>query len=151
MKSRLHERYQNELKAQLRERLGLENDLALPRLEKITVSTGTGKVKENKKHLADAVEILTRITGQHAVVTKARKPIAQFKLREGMPVGAMVTLRGERTYEFVDRLISVVIPRIRDFRGVPKGLDGAGNYTLGLAEQTVFPEIDIDKVEIRRA
>ncbi len=147
MKSRLHERYQNELKAQLRERLGLENDLALPRLEKITVSAGTGKVKENKKHLADTVEILTRITGQHAVVTKARKPIAQFKLRAGMPVGAMVTLRGQRAYEFLDRLISVVIPRIRDFRGLPRAFDAQGNYNLGLAEQSVFPEIDTDLLE----
>lgn len=110
MRPRLREIYDKEVRARLRERLGTQNDMALPKLEKITVSAGVGKAKENKKLLSDAVEVLTRATGQKAVITKARKPIAQFKLRAGMPVGAMVTLRGDMAYEFLDRLISVVIP-----------------------------------------
>ena len=106
-----------------------------------------GKAKDNKKLLQDAVEIVTRVTGQKTVVTKARRPIAQFKLREGMPVGCMVTLRGDRAFEFLDRLISVVIPRIRDFRGLPRRADGQGNYNMGIVEQSVFPEIGTDLLE----
>jgi large subunit ribosomal protein L5 len=147
MRPRLRESYDKEIRARLMERLALKNDMALPKLEKITVSAGVGKAKENKKLLTDAVEILTRVTGQKAVITKARKPIAQFKLRAGMPVGAMVTLRGDRAYEFLDRLISVVIPRIRDFRGLPRKSDAQGNYNMGLQEQSVFPEIDTDLLE----
>jgi large subunit ribosomal protein L5 len=147
MHARLQETYKNEVVPRLMERLGTKNVMALPRLEKITVSAGVGRAKDNKKYLTDAVEILTRITGQKAVVTKARKPIAQFKLRAGMPVGTMVTLRGVRAYEFLDRLIAVVIPRIRDFRGLPRSFDRYGNYNMGIAEQSVFPEIDTDLLE----
>jgi large subunit ribosomal protein L5 len=147
MRARLREKYDAEVKARLKERLAIQNVMALPRLDKITVSAGVGKAKENKKLLTDTVEILTRVTGQKAVITKARRPIAQFKLRAGMPVGAMVTLRGERAYEFLDRLISVVIPRIRDFRGLPRKTDAQGNYNMGIAEQSVFPEIDTDLLE----
>jgi large subunit ribosomal protein L5 len=145
--ARLRKRYHDEIRASLKERLGIQNDLAVPRLEKITVSCGVGKAKDNKKFLQTAVEILTRVTGQKAVVTKARRSIAQFKLRDGMPIGAKVTLRGDRAYEFLDRLVSVVIPRIRDFRGLPRNFDAAGNYNMGLAEQSVFPEIDTDLLE----
>ena len=144
---RLRTMYQTDVKAKLKERLGLDNEMALPRLEKITVSCGVGKAKDNKKLLQDAVEILNRVTGQKSVITKARRPIAQFKLREGMPVGCMVTLRGDRAWEFLDRLISVVIPRIRDFRGLPRKVDGHGNYNMGIAEQSVFPEIGTDLLE----
>jgi large subunit ribosomal protein L5 len=147
MRPRLREIYDKEVRARLRERLGTQNDMALPKLEKITVSAGVGKAKENKKLLSDAVEVLTRATGQKAVITKARKPIAQFKLRAGMPVGAMVTLRGDMAYEFLDRLISVVIPRIRDFRGLSRTFDAQGNYNMGLQEQSVFPEIEGDLLE----
>jgi large subunit ribosomal protein L5 len=140
--ARLQERYAKEVRPRLRERLRLENDLEVPRLQKITLSMGVGDAVENKKVLETAVASLTRIAGQKAVVTLARKSVSQWKVRAGMPIGAKVTLRGARAYEFLDRLISVVIPRIRDFRGLPKKLDGRGNYNLGLAEQTVFPEID---------
>ena len=145
--ARLRTMYESEVKPKLKERLGLENEMALPRLEKITLSCGVGGAKDNKKLLQDALEILTKITGQKAVVTKARRPIAQFKLREGMPVGAIVTLRGDLAYEFLDRLISVVIPRIRDFRGLPRKVDGQGNYNMGIAEQSVFPELGTDLLE----
>ena len=131
--ARLRTAYETDVKAKLKESLGLDNEMALPRLEKITVSCGVGKAKDNKKFLQDAL--------------KARRPIAQFKLREGMPVGAMVTLRGARAYEFLDRLISVVIPRIRDFRGLPRGTDRQGNYNMGIAEQSVFPEVGTDLLE----
>ena len=145
--ARLRKLYEEELRAKVQEKLGLDNVMAIPRLDKITVSCGVGGAKDNKKLLQDAVEILNRVTGQKCVVTRARKPIAQFKLREGMPVGAMVTLRGERAYEFLDRLISVVIPRIRDFRGLKRTFDAHGNYNMGIAEQSVFPEIDTDLLE----
>ena len=145
--ARLRTMYETDIKPKLEERLGLGNAMALPRLEKITVSRGVGKAKDSKKFLQDAVEILNRVTGQKAVVTKAKRPIAQFKLREGMPVGCMVTLRGDRAYEFLDRLISVVIPRIRDFRGLPRNVDGQGNYNMGIVEQSVFPEIGTDLLE----
>ena len=147
MPARLREHYRTHVRAALAKRLGASNALALPRLVKVTVSCGVGKAKENKKALETAVNILTRITGQKAVATLSKKSVAQFKLREGMPIGAMVTLRGDRAYEFLDRLINVVIPRIRDFRGLPRRLDGRGNYNMGLAEQTVFPEVDGELVD----
>jgi len=147
MKARLRKLYDEEVRPRLKERLGIANPMALPRLEKITVSAGVGRAKDNKKLLQDAQEILTKVTGQKPVVTRARRPIAQFKLRAGMPVGAMVTLRGDRAYEFLDRLIAVVIPRIRDFRGLPRQVDHQGNYNMGLAEQSVFPEIATDLLE----
>ena len=132
---RLRKKYESELRTQIREKLGLDNPMAIPALVKITLSCGVGGAKDNTTLLQDAVEILNRVTGQKSVITRARKPIAQFKLREGMPVGCMVTLRGDRAYEFLDRLISVVIPRIRDFRGLPRSFDAQGNYNLGIAEQ----------------
>lgn len=144
---RLKDLYQSTVRQALSKRLGIANPHALPRLQKITVSCGVGKAKENKKYMETAVEILGRITGQKAVVTLAKTAVAQFKVREGMPVGAKVTLRGARAWEFLDRLISVVIPRIRDFRGLPRGFDGHGNYNMGLAEQSVFPEVDGELVE----
>lgn len=144
---RLLRRYHDEIKPRLRERLGLDNDYALPKLTKITLSMGLGKAIENKKLLETAATSLSQIAGQKAVVTVAKKSVASWKVREGMTVGAKVTLRGARAYEFLDRLISVVIPRIRDFRGLPSKLDGRGSYNMGLAEQTVFPEIDMEKVD----
>jgi large subunit ribosomal protein L5 len=144
---RLLERYRKEIRPKLRSRLKVENDLALPRIQKITLSMGVGGAVENKKLVDAAAASLTNISGQKAVVTEARVSVASWKVREGMPIGAKVTLRGSRCYEFLDRLISVVIPRIRDFRGMPTRFDGRGNYSLGIAEQTVFPEIDIDKTE----
>jgi len=145
--ARLRTQYTEVVRDKLKERLGIQNVLALPRLGKITVSCGVGGAKDNKKLLQDAVEILTRITGQKAVVTLAKRPIAQFKLREGMPVGTMVTLRGDRAYEFLDRLINVVIPRIRDFRGLPRRTDVQGNYNMGIAEQSVWPELGTDLLD----
>jgi large subunit ribosomal protein L5 len=145
--SRLKDVYKKDVLPALTKRLGITNPNALPALDKITVSMGVGKAKENKKHMENAVAILGRITGQKAVVTKSRVAVAQFHLREGMPVGAKVTLRGTRAWEFLDRLITVVIPRIRDFRGLPKTFDGHGNYSMGLAEQTVFPEVDGELIE----
>jgi large subunit ribosomal protein L5 len=142
MAARLHERYAKEVRPRLKERLRLRNDLEVPRLDKITLSMGVGGAVENKKLLETAVASLTRIAGQKAVTTKARRSVSQWKVREGMPIGAKVTLRGARAWEFLDRLVSIVIPRIRDFRGLPKRFDGRGNYNLGLAEQTVFPEVD---------
>ena len=130
------------------QKLDVTNRLALPRVQKIVVNAGVGRALENKKILDDAVETLSQITGQRPMVTKARKSVAGFKLRQGANIGCKVTLRGRRMYEFLDRLISIVIPRIRDFRGLsPNAFDGHGNYTLGIAEQIVFPEIDIDDVE----
>lgn len=145
--ARLRDQYFSDVRPKLREKLGVTNDNALPRIEKITVSCGVGDAKDNKKLLETAVGILERVTGQKAVQTRARKSIAQFRLRAGMLVGARVTLRGERMYEFLDRLINVVAPRIRDFRGLKRKLDGQGNYNMGLAEQTVFPEVDGDLLE----
>ena len=140
--ARLREHYTDTVRPKLQERLGITNVHAVPRLTKITVSCGVGKAKDDKKLLENATEILARITGQKAVITKARKSIAQFRLRDGMPVGARVTLRGERMYEFFDRLINVVVPRIRDFRGLRRSMDGRGNFNMGLTEQSVFPEVD---------
>ncbi len=144
---RMLRRYHDEIKPRLREKLGIDNDYALPKLTKITLSMGLGKAIENKKLLETATISLSQIAGQKAVVTVAKKSVASWKVREGMTVGAKVTLRGARAYEFLDRLISVVIPRIRDFRGLPSKLDGRGSYNMGLAEQTVFPEIDMEKVD----
>ena len=145
--ARLRKLYDETIREKLKERLGIQNVFALPRIDKITVSCGVGGAKDNKKLLQDAVEILTRITGQKSVITKAKRPIAQFKLREGMPVGTMVTLRGDRAYEFLDRLINVVIPRIRDFRGLPRRTDKQGNYNMGIAEQSVWPELGTDLLD----
>jgi len=147
--ARLLEKYRSEVVPELKKVLGTQNVLALPRLEKIVVSMGVGKALENKNFLDAAARDLAAITGQKPLVTRARKSVAGFKLRKGQEIGLKVTLRGRRMYEFLDRLISVVIPRIRDFRGLsPRAFDGAGNYNLGISEQVVFPEINIDKVEL---
>ncbi len=144
--ARLKDRYESEILPQLAEKLGRKNRLALPRLEKIVVSMGVGSAISDKKHIEEATTALAEITGQKAMVCRARKSIANFRLREGMPIGAKVTLRGVRMYEFLDRLISIALPRVRDFRGVKKtAFDGRGNYSLGLTEQTVFPELNPDK------
>ena len=145
---RLKEKYRSEIVPALRERVGFPNAMAVPRIEKITVSMGVGKATENAKVLEAAVTDLAQITGQRPVVTRSRKSISQFRLRQGQAIGCMVTLRGTRMYEFLDRLISVVIPRIRDFRGLKRNaFDGRGNYNMGLSDQLVFPEINLDKVE----
>ncbi|HMO84358.1 MAG TPA: 50S ribosomal protein L5 [Lacipirellulaceae bacterium] len=143
---RLRQRYDAEILPALREELGRENRLALPRIQKIVVSMGVGSAIGDKKHMEEAVSALAEITGQKPLVCKARKSIANFRLREGYPVGCKVTLRGARMYEFLDRLISLVLPRVRDFRGLnPDAFDGNGNYSLGLTEQLVFPELNPDK------
>jgi large subunit ribosomal protein L5 len=144
---RMKRRYLDELRPQLQQELGLTNMMQVPRLEKIVVNMGVGEALKDGRLLDSAVEDLTIITGQKPVVTKARKSIAGFKLREGNPIGVKVTLRGDRMWEFFDRLVSLAIPRIRDFRGLdPRSFDGRGNYTFGLTEQLIFPEIDYDKV-----
>ena len=145
--ARLKERYRSEVRTQLMERFRIENPMAVPRLHKIVINMGCKGAVENKGRIEAAAKDLATITGQKPTVRKARKAIAGFKLRIGMPIGVAVTLRGDRMWEFADRLISVVLPRIRDFRGLKNKLDGRGNYTLGLSEQTVFPEIDFDKME----
>src|SRR5919206_4266158 len=146
-RARLKERYRQELLPRLQQELGLSNPMQVPRLEKIVVNMGIGDALKDSRMLEAAVEDLTTITGQKPIVTKARKSIAGFKLREGSAIGAKVTLRGDRMWEFLDRLIATAIPRIRDFRGLnPRAFDGHGNYTLGLTEQLIFPEIDYDKV-----
>jgi large subunit ribosomal protein L5 len=145
--ARLMERYQKEIVVHLGEKLGRKNRHSLPRLQKIVVNMGVGKALQDKNRMEQAAENLTQITGQRAQVTKAKVAISGFRLREGNEIGCRVTLRGRRMYEFLDRLISIALPRIRDFRGVnPKSFDGNGNYSLGLSEQMVFPEIDPDKV-----
>jgi len=145
--ARLMDRYNQEIVARLSEKLGRKNHLSLPRLQKICVNMGVGKALQEKTRMEQAAEQLTQITGQRAQVTKAKIAVSGFRLREGNEIGCRVTLRGRRMYEFLDRLISIALPRIRDFRGVnPKSFDGHGNYSLGLAEQMVFPEIDPDKV-----
>jgi large subunit ribosomal protein L5 len=145
--SRLKERYAAEIVPALRERFGYENIMQVPRVTKVTLNMGVGEAKTNAKLLDDAVEEMTQISGQHPVITKARKSIASFKLREGMAIGCKVTLRGERMYEMIDRLVSVALPRIRDFRGIaPDQFDGRGNFSMGIREQTIFPEIDYDSV-----
>ncbi len=146
--SRLHQRYLKEIKPALMKELELTNPMAVPRLHKIVVNMGVGEATQNSKLLDPAVVELGQITGQKPVVTRAKKSIAAFKVRENMPIGCMVTLRGDRMYEFLDRLVNVALPRVRDFRGVStKSFDGRGNYTLGLRDQLVFPEIDYAKVE----
>lgn len=146
--ARLKEIYQAELAPRLMKDLQLNNVMEVPRVEKVTINMGLGEAIQNIKVLESAVEELGRITGQKAVITKAKNSIASFKLREGMPIGCMVTLRRERAYEFLDRLINVALPRVRDFKGVsPKAFDGRGNYTLGIREQLIFPEIDLDKID----
>jgi large subunit ribosomal protein L5 len=148
MASRLRERYRSEVAPALMRELGYSNTLAVPRLEKIVLNMGLGEAVQNPKIIESAVEELTAIAGQKPVVTKAKKAISNFKLREGMPIGAMVTLRGDRMYEFLDRLVAAALPRVRDFKGVPdRSFDGRGNYSLGLREQVIFPEINLDKVD----
>ena len=146
--SRLREDYENEIKKALVEKFGYKNVMQIPRLDKIVINMGVGEAKENAKLMESAVKDLTTISGQKPVVTKAKKSVANFKLREGMPIGCKVTLRGERMYEFADRLINLALPRVRDFRGVSaESFDGRGNYALGLKEQIIFPEIEYDKVD----
>ena len=146
MAPRLQEKFDKELLPQLSETLGQKNPHALPRIKKIVVNMGVGSASQEKKHLDDAVSALTEITGQKPKICAARKSIAGFRLREGMPIGCVVTLRGARMYEFLDRLISLALPRVRDFRGVsPKAFDRRGNYSIGLTEQLVFPELNPDK------
>jgi len=148
---RLRERYDDEIREALKERFELSSVMAVPRIEKITVNMGVGEAKVNAKALDDAVEQLSIITGQRPVITRAKNSIAGFKLREGMPIGCKVTLRHARMYEFLDRLLSIALPRIRDFRGInPNSFDGRGNFSMGVREQIIFPEIDYDDVsEVR--
>lgn len=144
---RLKGKYSSEVIAKLTEKFNYSTVMQVPKLTKICVSQGVGLASSDKKLVDNAVEELTTITGQRAVKTKAKKSIANFKLREGMPIGARVTLRGEKMYEFLDRLINVALPRVRDFRGInPKSFDGRGNYSMGITEQIIFPEIDLDKI-----
>jgi large subunit ribosomal protein L5 len=146
--ARLRDRYREEMVPSLTSEFGYKNPFQVPKLEKIVLNIGLGEAVSNGRALDAAVGDLTKITGQKPVVTRAKKSIAAFKLREGMPIGAMVTLRGERMYEFLDRLVATALPRIRDFRGVsPNAFDGRGNYTLGLREQIMFPEIDYDQID----
>jgi large subunit ribosomal protein L5 len=148
MPARLKSRYLEEIRPALIERFGYSTPMQAPRIEKITVNMGVGDAKQDSKMLDAATEQLATITGQRPSVRRARKSIAQFKVREGMPVGLAVTLRGERSYEFLDRLMSVAIPRIRDFRGLnPRSFDGRGNYSMGVREQIIFPEVDYDEVD----
>lgn len=145
--TRLKEKFNNEISAELVKKFNYDSVMQVPKIEKIVVNMGIGDAVQNSKVLDSAVEELQTITGQKPLVTKAKKSIATFRLREGMPIGAKVTLRGERMYEFFDKLISVSLPRVRDFRGISKkAFDGRGNYTLGVKEQLIFPEIDYDKV-----
>jgi large subunit ribosomal protein L5 len=148
---RLRERYDDEIREALKERFRLSSVMAVPRIEEITVNMGVGEAKVNAKALDDAVEQLSIITGQRPVITRAKNSIAGFKLREGMPIGCKVTLRHARMYEFLDRLLSIALPRIRDFRGInPNSFDGRGNFSMGVREQIIFPEIDYDDVhEVR--
>ena len=145
--ARLQTKYREEIRPELMKEFGYDNPLAVPELKQITVNMGIGKARENQKMLDDCMRDLGTITGQRPIVTRARKSIAQFHIRDGYPVGCCVTLRGRRMYEFFDRLVAVAIPRIRDFRGVKDKLDGRGNYSMGLNDQVVFPEVDPDKVE----
>jgi large subunit ribosomal protein L5 len=148
---RLKQRYEQEARGRLKETLGCSSIMAVPRIEKITVNMGVGEAKTNARALDSAVEELTLITGQRAQVRRAKRSIAGFKIREGMPIGAKVTLRGARMYEFLDRLVSIALPRIRDFRGLsPGSFDGRGNYSLGVREQIIFPEINYDDVDTVR-
>jgi large subunit ribosomal protein L5 len=144
----LRDRYQNEIAPALMDSLGLNNSMQVPRIKKVVINVGVGEALDNAKSLDAAVADITQITGQKPIITKARKSIANFKLREGRAIGVKVTLRGDRMWAFLDRLMNVALPRVRDFRGVnPDAFDGRGNYTLGLREQLVFPEIDYDKID----
>ena len=146
--SRLREQYENEIKDAMIKKFGYKNTMEVPKLDKIVVNMGVGEAKENAKLLEAAVKDMEAITGQKAVTTKAKNAIANFKIRENMPIGCKVTLRGEKMYEFADRLINLALPRVRDFRGVnPNAFDGRGNYALGIKEQLIFPEIEYDKVD----
>ena len=149
--SRLKERYEKDVIPALKKEFGYDNVMAIPKVEKIVVNMGLGEATQNAKIVDTGADEVQKITGQKPVVTRAKKSIAQFKVRQGMPIGTMVTLRGERMWEFLDRLIAVALPRVRDFRGVsPRGFDGRGNYTLGLKDQLLFPEIDYMKVDKAR-
>ena len=149
--TRLKEKYTKDVAPALSKEFGYKNVMAIPKVRKVIVNMGLGDATQNAKIVDTGVDELGRITGQKAVITRAKKSIAQFKVRKGMPIGAMVTLRGERMWEFLDRLMSVALPRVRDFRGVsPRGFDGRGNYTLGLKDQLLFPEIDYMKVDKAR-
>ncbi len=149
--ARLKDQYREEIAPALKERFGIENPMRVPRLEKIVVNMGVGEAAQNSRALDGAMEDLAKITGQKPQMRRARKSIAGFKIREGMPVGARVTLRGERMWEFLDRLISVALPRVRDFRGIsPNSFDGRGNFALGLKEQLIFPEISYDSIDTTR-
>ncbi len=146
--NRLKEKYQNEITPALMKVLGMENKMQIPRIEKVVVNIGMGEALDNPKALEAAAEDMAKITGQHPVITKARKSIANFKLREGRTIGVKVTLRGMKMWSFLDRLINIALPRVRDFRGIsPDSFDGRGNYTLGLREQLIFPEIEYDKID----
>lgn len=146
--SRLKEQYSTEIMSAMTNKFGYKNQMQVPKLDKIVINMGVGEAKENSKLLDAAVSDLETITGQKAVICKAKKSVANFKLREGMPIGCKVTLRGEKMYEFADRLINLALPRVRDFRGVnPNAFDGRGNYALGIKEQLIFPEIEYDKVD----
>ncbi len=146
--SRLKETYQNEIVEAMIKKFGYKNKMEVPKLDKVVINMGVGEAKENAKVLESAIADLEKISGQKAVVTRAKNSVANFKIREGMPIGCKVTLRGERMYEFVDRLINLALPRVRDFRGVnPNAFDGRGNYALGIKEQLIFPEIEYDKVD----
>ena len=148
--NRLKEQYQNEIVDALIKKFGYKNIMEVPKLDKVVINMGVGEAKDNHKVLESAIADLEKITGQKAVVTKAKKSVANFKLREGMAIGCKVTLRGERMYEFFDKLVSISLPRVRDFHGVGTNLDGRGNYTLGIREQLIFPEIVYDQVEKTR-
>jgi large subunit ribosomal protein L5 len=151
MAARLRERYAKEIAPAIAKEFDIKNPMAVPKLEKIVLNMGLGEAVANAKIIDTAAEELTSIAGQKPVTTKSKKAIASFKLRQGMPIGSMVTLRGDRMYEFLDRLVSVALPRVRDFRGVsPKAFDGRGNYTLGVREQLIFPEIDFNRVDKTR-
>jgi large subunit ribosomal protein L5 len=148
MAARLKEHYSKEVRKKLQDEFKIKSPMAVPKIEKVVLNMGMGEAIQNAKILDTAVEELSTITGQKPVVTKAKKSIASFKLREGQSIGAMVTLRGEKMYEFLDRLINIALPRVRDFRGVPtKSFDGRGNYTLGIRDHLIFPEIDAGKVD----
>jgi len=148
MASRLNEKYRKDVVPVLKKEFGIDNPMAVPKIDKIVLNMGVGEAIQNVKIVEAAAEELTKIAGQRAVITRARKSIATFKLREGMPIGCRVTLRGERMYEFLDRLLNIALPRVRDFRGVPtRAFDGRGNYTLGIKDHLVFPEIDPGKVD----
>jgi large subunit ribosomal protein L5 len=148
MATRFKEKYLSEIRPAIAKELGIENAMAIPKLEKIIINMGLGEATQNVKIMDPLVADLASISGQKPIVTKAKKSIAQFKVREGMPIGAMVTLRGDKMYEFLDRLITIALPRVRDFRGVSsKSFDGRGNYTLGLRDQLIFAEIDYAKVD----